>query len=163
MIVVSDTSPISNLFKIGELDLLHKVYNEIFLPKAVMDELLALENFGVNIDSIKLASWVKSVEVTERSTVNQLLLDLDLGEAEAIVLAKNINADWLLIDETKGRAIAKKSGLQTIGLLGVFLFAKNEGIINEVKPYVELLITKAKFRIKQELFDRILLLANEVK
>ena len=148
---------------IGELDLLHKVYNEIFLPKAVMDELLALENFDLNLDSIKQAHWIKSVEVTERNTVNQLLSYLDLGEAEAIVLAKSMNADWLLIDETKGRKIAKDSGLQTIGLLGVFLFAKEEGIINEVKYYVELLITKAKFRIAQELFDRILILAHETK
>jgi uncharacterized protein len=163
MIVVSDTSPVSNLFMIDELDLLRKVYNEIFLPKAVMEELLVLENFGLNIHSIKQANWIKSIEVTERITVNKLLSDLDLGEAEAIVLAKTLNADWILIDETKGRTIAKSSGLQTIGLLGVFLFAKEQGIIKEVKPYVEQLITKAKFRISQDLFDRILFFADEAK
>ncbi|MDQ6762746.1 MAG: DNA-binding protein [Bacteroidota bacterium] len=117
MIVVSDTSAISNLFIIGELDLLRKVYEEIFLPKAVIDELLALENFGLNIDSIKHAVWIKSVEVTERVSVVRLLSDLDLGEAKAIVLANEMHADWLLIDETKGRKIAKDAGLQTIGLL----------------------------------------------
>ena len=163
MIVVSDTSPVSNLFLIGELDLLRRIYNEILMPKAVMDELIELEKFGINIDAVKQSEWIKCFEVTERNNVNELLSELDLGEAESIVLAKELHADWLLIDETKGRKIAKDNGLQTIGLLGVLLLAKKEGIINEVKPYVEQLISKAKFRISQELFQRILTLANEIK
>lgn len=161
MIVVSDTSAISNLFIIGELELLRKIYSEILLPKAVMNELIVLEKSGVNIDSIRKSGWIKIIEVTQRSAVNQLLIDLDLGEAEAIVLAKHINADWLLIDETKGRHIAKESGLQTIGLLVILLLAKREGMINEIKSFVDRLMIKAKFRISNELYDRILVLANE--
>ena len=90
-----------------------------------------------------------------------MLEDLDLGEAEAIALAKELHAEWLLIDETKGRTIAKNAGLQIIGLLGVLLAAKEKGLITEVKLYLEKLITKAKFRISPELYTRVLQLANE--
>ena len=131
------------------------------MPKAVMDELLALEKFNINIDTIKHSEWIKTIEVTERRFVDELLVDLDLGEAEAIVLAKMLNADWLLIDEVKGRDIAKKSGLRPIGLLGVLLLAKKEGVVNNVKSFIDRLVSKARFRISKELYDRILLLANE--
>lgn len=163
MIVVSDTSPISNLFLIGELKLLHHIYNEVLIPNAVMNELKKLENFNISIEVIKQASWIKCIEVKHRNEVQELLGDLDLGEAEAIVLAKNLHADWLLIDETKGRKTAKDMGLQIVGLLGVLLLAKKEGLIHEVKSYLEKLITKTKFRMTQELFDEVLVLAGEVK
>ena len=115
MIVVSDTSPISNLFLIGELELLRNLYNGILIPQSVMNELKKLENFDISIEVIKQATWIKCIEVKQRNEVEQLLGDLDLGEAEAIILAKNLHADWLLVDETKGRKIAKNMGLQIVG------------------------------------------------
>ncbi len=107
MIVVSDTSPISALFRIGELHLLPQLYGEIIVPFAVMGELLELEKSGVDIGLIKQATWLVSIKVKEQKQVDHLLLDLDVGEAEAIILAKELNADWLLIDESKGRKHAK--------------------------------------------------------
>lgn len=88
MIVVSDTSLISALFRIGELHLLPRLYGEIIVPFAVMGELLELEKSGVDIGLIKQATWLVSIKVKEQKQVDQLLQDLDLGEAEAIILAK---------------------------------------------------------------------------
>lgn len=161
MIVVSDTSLISALFRIGELHLLPRLYGEIIVPFAVMGELLELEKSGVDIGLIKQATWLVSIKVKEQKQVDHLLQDLDVGEAEAIILAKELNADWLLIDESKGRKHAKIEGLHVIGLLGVFLLAKENGVITDVKPYVQKLISIANFRITNELFERILFLAKE--
>jgi hypothetical protein len=86
---------------------------------------------------------------------------LDLGEAEAIILADNLHADWLLIDEALGRNIAKLHGLHIVGLLGVLLLAKQKGFITEVKPLPDDLINKARFRVSDELYQKILHSAGE--
>jgi predicted nucleic acid-binding protein len=61
MIVVSDTSPLSNLFTIGRLDLLQLLYGKIIIPGAVMNELLELENRGIDLSPIKAAQWIEIV------------------------------------------------------------------------------------------------------
>jgi predicted nucleic acid-binding protein len=110
MIVVSDTSPLSNLFIIDQLGLLEKLYGRIIVPEAVMNELLVLEERGIDLSPIKNAKWIEVMTIKERGEINKLLADLDIGEAEAIVLAESLHADWLLMDETKGRHIAKSHG-----------------------------------------------------
>ena len=161
MIVVSDTSPLSNLFVIGRLDLLQKLYSRIIVPGAVMDELLELEKRGVDLTAIKSASWIEIKLLPSREMVDELLLQVDLGEAEAIILAKSLQADWLLIDETKGRNIAKLQGLHIIGLLGVILQAKNKGYVTNVKDLLNELVSKARFRVSDELREKFLELAGE--
>ena len=161
MIVVSDTSPLSNLFIIQRLDLLEKLYGRIIVPEAVMTELLELENRGIDLSPVKNARWIEVVKINERHEVNKLLDDLDLGEAEAIVLAETLHADWLLIDETKGRNIAKLHGLHIVGLLGILLLAKEKGYTPSVKLLLDDLIAKAKFRVGDELYQKVILTAGE--
>ena len=161
MIVVSDTSPLSNLFIIGRLDLLHQLFEKIVVPTAVMNELLELEKRGIDLSLIRNAPWIEVVEVKHKDSIQKLLIDLDRGEAEAIVLAESMHADWLLIDETKGRNIAKLHGLRIVGLLGILLLAKEKGLISSVKPLITELISKAKFRIDDGLYHKIISLAQE--
>ena len=161
MIVVSDTSPLSNLFIIGRLELLHQLFEKIVVPTAVMNELLELEKRGIDLSLIKNAPWIDVVEVKHIDSIQKLLIDLDRGEAEAIVLAESMHADWLLIDETKGRNIAKLHGLRIVGLLGILLLAKEKGLISSVKPLITELISKAKFRIDDGLYHKIISLAQE--
>lgn len=161
-VIVSDTSPISNLFKIKRLDLLRLVFGKIIVPNAVMDELLELEKRGIDLSEITNADWIETAEVENFLAVQNLMGSMiDLGESEAIILAKEIKADYLLIDEKLGRKIAESEGLKVIGLLGVLRQAKTIGLIPEIKSILDELRTIARFRIHQSLYELILSEAGE--
>src|SRR5437762_3414865 len=103
MIVVSDTTAITSLLQIGRVELLALVYNEVFIPEAVRVELLA--------EHPQIPSIFRCRSVSDVVSVERLLTELDLGEAEAIVLAKELKADDLLIDEAEGRRVAAREGV----------------------------------------------------
>lgn len=86
---------------------------------------------------------------------------LDLGEANAIVLALELKATQLLIDERLGRTEAKRQGLRITGILGVLLAAKRQGLISTICPILDQLIGEANFRISKRLYDEALALAGE--
>ncbi|MGB3557770.1 MAG: DUF3368 domain-containing protein, partial [Geitlerinemataceae cyanobacterium] len=88
--------------------------------------------------------------------VNTLQIQLDPGEAEAISLALELNANRLLIDERLGRSIATQYGLKIRGILGLLINAKEQGLIQVLKPILDDLIDRAGFRVRQDLYDRIL-------
>lgn len=156
MIVVSDTSAISNLFLVHQLHLLPAIFGQVIIPKQVFSELLILEtDFGYDLSSLKSASWLEIRQVQSPKTVKRLKKVLDDGESEAIALAKEINADYLLIDEHEGRQIAIDEGLRIIGVLGVLVQAKNNGLISLVKPVMDNLRGKAKFRISESLYNQV--------
>ena len=96
-----------------------------------------------------------------RKAVEYLELIIDRGEAETVVLAEELNADAVLIDDRKARKIATLRGLNVIGTIGVLLNAKDKGLISEVKPLLEAL-TKREIRISKELYEHALELAHEV-
>jgi len=127
MIVVSDTSPFSALLRIGYLHLLAPLYGKVIIPGAVQKELSELANWGYDPEEIFAQSWVEVRACQHDEYYLQLRSELDEGEAEAIALAKTIHADLLLIDELKGRKIAKEEGLKIVGVLGVLLDAKEMG------------------------------------
>jgi predicted nucleic acid-binding protein len=107
--------------------------------------------------------WIEIIKVKSRAAVDDLLQQqkLDLGEAEAIILAIDLNANLLIIDEQLGRSVAKQKGLEITGLLGALLEAKSKGIILHVKPIVDDLVAQAKFRVSADLYRKILSLASE--
>lgn len=157
MIVVSDTSPISNLLLIDRLPLLPAVFGKVIVPAKVFEELLALEiHFGHDLQEIKTAPWLEIREVSDRAAVLHFQQFLDKGESEAIVLARDLRADFLLIDESEGRKIAQNVGLRIIGLLGVLMQAKRNGIIEAIKPVMDELRSKAGFRIAEPLYQHII-------
>lgn len=81
---------------------------------------------------------------------------LDRGEAEAIALAIELNADWMLLDEREGRKVAKSLGLKVTEILGILLRAKQLGEIESLQLVIDDLINKAGFRIAPELLAQIL-------
>ncbi len=160
MLVVSDTSAITNLMHIGQLNILRALFKQIYIPPAVYSELCVLE---IQKKKLENQNWIIIHHVTERVIIEQFEKDLDIGEVEAIALAFEFNADYLLIDELKGRKFAEKLGLKVVGLLGILIKAKREKVIPKVKPLVEMLINSAGFRIHPELYTEVLKIADELQ
>lgn len=161
MIVVSDTSVISNLFLVGHLDILEKLFISVVIPQKVQMELLALKGFGIDVTPILTAAFIVVKKPSNQAFVHKLMAELDEGEAQAIALAVEVNADLILMDEMKGRALAEQQGLKITGLLGVLLRAKHRGLIQQIKPIMEQLKSEIGFYISDSLFAQILNLANE--
>ncbi|ELP52875.1 hypothetical protein O53_4603 [Microcystis aeruginosa TAIHU98] len=106
MIVVSDTSPITNLATVNQLTLLHQLYGTIIIPQAVYEEMASLGYAVPGTIEIMTLSWIETRPVTQQNQVNQLLNKLDRGESEGIILALELGADILILDERKGRKVA---------------------------------------------------------
>lgn len=162
MIVVSDTSPITNLAAVGLLELLNQLYNRVIIPQAVYDEMVALSYSVPGTLEVQTMPWFVVCSVSDRQKVSELQADLDLGEAEAIILALELDADLLLLDERRGRAVASTLKINKItGLLGVLLEAKKNQLIPEIKPVIDWLISENKFRISDRLYNTVLQAAGE--
>ena len=110
MIVVSDTTPLISLLKVGHLDLLYKYFGEVQIPKAVFDELTSNQRFALEAEEIKKCSYIRVVQIEDDKSVDIIrrVTGLALGASEAIVLTDNLHADLLLMDEAKGRNVAEQ-------------------------------------------------------
>ncbi len=157
MIVISDTSVISNLLQIQQINLLPQLYGKIIIPTAVYEELSFIPKQKIFIDA---QDWISIVAASENK-MPDLLDYLDKGEAEAITIYKEIKADLLLIDELRGRTIARNMGIPVIGILGMIIRAKEFDLIKSVKDLVDALISTANFRIHPKLYKQILTQVNE--
>lgn len=159
MIVVSDTSPVSNLIQIGKLDLLKQLYGNVFIPEGVYEELAFLD---FQAETLKKENWIIVKQIKNRALFDEIVKSVDSGEAQAIVVAMELNAEILLVDEQLGRKVAEGYGLKIRGVLGVLVEAKSKGLIENVRDNLELLRDIAKFRIHPTLFQSILKAAGEL-
>lgn len=162
MIIVSNTSPIFYLSTIGQLDLLHQLYDEIVIPITVFQEITNVGNTDVSATVVPTLNWIKTQSATDQTLVNTLSQELDHGEAEAIALALELNADRLLIDERLGRNAAIGLGLKVTGVLGILIAAKRSNLIQEVKPLLDTLIKRVGFWIDEQLYTEILQAVDEL-
>lgn len=153
MIVVSDTSPITALLTVGQIELLHRLYGDVKIPPAVDAELRAYH--------VELPDFIQTVAVEQGSLLDQLQATLDRGEAEAIVLAKALNADLLLMDEAMGRQAARLEHMPVIGLMGVLLIAKKKGLLSSVRDLVERLEREAGFYLSRTVKAQVISAAGE--
>lgn len=158
MVIVSDTTTITNLLKINQIDILKLVFNKIIIPNAVYNELCELPDHRIFLNNCQ---WISCAEPTNLILINTLEAELDKGEAESIALAIELKADFLIMDEQKGRIIAEKYGLPIVGLLGILLKAKEKGYIPEIKTILAQLIQTAGFHIHTQLFNYVLQKAGE--
>ncbi len=161
MSVVSNASPLINLSRIGQLNLLSQLYGELTIPEAVWHEVV-LEGVGLpGAGEIETASWIEVRSVTNRELVRALRQVLDGGEAEAIALALEMGAEFLLMDERLGRETALHMGVRCIGLVGVLVEAKHKGLVSEIRPSLVALRDLAGFWVSEALYRRVLLDAGE--
>ena len=161
MIIVSNTSPITNLSAIGQLQLLQQLYGEIIIPSAVFQELTQWGDSIPGAKEVKASNWIQVKPLTNIHLVQLLKNQLDEGESSAIALALELNADWLIIDEQLGRQISSQHNLKITGILGILIEAKRQGLIPLVKPMLDDLINIARFWISTSLYNRILLIVGE--
>lgn len=161
MIVVSDTSALSNLAIVDHLWLLEAIYQTVIIPDVVASELASASN--PTISAILQLGWIQTQFLTNVQLANQLQQErgLDAGEANAIALALELQADDLLIDERLGRQEAVRLGLSIVGILGILLVAKQRSLIPQVQPIMDALINQAGFRVSPQLYQRVLALAQE--
>lgn len=102
MKVVSNTTPLIGLASIGRFDLLRQLFGELIIPQAVFDETVVVgKKEGGAKREVSSAGWVKVVSIKDQLAVEVLLDELDRGEAEVIVLARELDAGWVLMDENK--------------------------------------------------------------
>ncbi|RLB31765.1 MAG: DUF3368 domain-containing protein [Deltaproteobacteria bacterium] len=160
MIVVSDSTILIGLVKIGKLDLLKEIFSKVFIPEEVFKEVVERGKGKPGSEIIKEAAWIEAKPVKDKIQVAFLLGSLEKGEAEVLVLARELKADLILLDEEKARKSAVIAGFEIMGLLGLFILAKNLGLIHEVRPLVDELMIK-KFRISDKLIKETLRKAGE--
>lgn len=161
MVVVSNTSPLTNLSAIGQFDLLHRLFQEIHIAEAVWNELNAFNRRWPGADDVAAAQWVRRHTVTDELLVKALRRDLDRGEAESIVLALELRADFVCLDEKEGRHAAQRMGLNPLGVVGILLESKKRGFLHSVGPHLDALRKIAGFYLKDSLYQYALHLANE--
>lgn len=165
MPVVSNTSPIMNLAIIGELSLLRDQFGEVLIPGAVLEELRVEENLpgSQSVRDALKAGWIRIEAVKLDPLVRAMERDLDKGEAEAIALAMQVNADWVLMDERDGRKAAKSMKLKVVGVLGILLKAQRERRLRSLKQAMDRLREKAGFYVRADLYSAIIRKGEEEK
>lgn len=151
MIIISDASPLIALGRIGKLDLLKEIFGSLILPDAVWTEVVEAGVQKLGADAVGSAPWISRQSVHDKDLVNLLRHDLGAGEAEAIVLAREYNADFLLIDERLGRSAAKSLGLKVVGLVGVLIDARERGLVTDPDSLMNRLYDEAGFWISDDL------------
>jgi len=158
--VICDSSVLIGLTKIGKIQLLNQIFRSIYLPEAVFHEVVTKGRGKPGVKEISNAKWIYKKAVQDRRNVEMLEAELGLGEAEVLVLGKELSADWLILDDERARTAAISAGFQVIGLLGILLLAKERKLIPAVKPLLDELQDK-NFRVSDKIRREVLRKAKE--
>ena len=158
MIVVSDTTPLLTLFKIGRIDVLNKLYNSVHIPFAVFEELTRNTEYPEEAEYFRNCPFleVHSELSAERVSLLQRATGLDLGESEAIILADEKQPSLLLIDESKGRVVAESMKLTITGSIGILFAAYQKKLLtsDEIDQSVTMLRGMNRFLAKRKLWRK---------
>jgi uncharacterized protein len=154
-LVVSDTSPVSALVVMGWLEWLRRRWPVVHVPEMVWQELRRRSGPAdwEILEDARSQGWLRVVSVAALSTLPPSAADLHAGECEALALARELHAEWLLMDEREGRLVAQSMGLKVTGTVGIVLWAKAEGLIPSVREALNELRRQAGFFLKEELIE----------
>lgn len=130
MKAVVDSTSLIALSLIGRLSLLNEIFDEVIAPRSVFEEVTLFGKGRPGSKEVKSAKWLKVMEPRNRGNIPPSLLGLDMGEMDVVLLAKEIGADYVIIDEKLGRRVAKALGLRVKGTVGLLLAAYQAGYIS---------------------------------
>ena len=153
MTTVSNSTPLIALSKIGKIELLHEYFGQIYIPKAVYEEVVVNGGFLYGAEEVAKADWIIVEDVENVLAVELLSMYLDAGESEAIVLAKEKDC-LLIIDDGDGRKAATNMDIDITGTVGVLLKAGMDGKIDLRESLDEL--NACGFRLSENVRDFVL-------
>ncbi|MBO3457939.1 DUF3368 domain-containing protein [Aetokthonos hydrillicola Thurmond2011] len=133
MKVVVNATPLIALSLINQLELLNKLFDEVFVPLAVYQEVVIQGSGQPGSAELASVQWIQVQAPRTSPTIEPLLLGLDKGELQVLLLAKEIQADWVIIDERLGRRIARTMKLPVKGTVGIMLAACQAGLISKTR------------------------------
>ena len=142
-IIISDTSCLIALGNIGTLNLLKDLFNEVIITREVKEEYGEI-----------LPGWFIVMKVNDHHKLAEIAARLDLGEASSIALALELDNAMLIIDEIKGRNIAKSLNIEIIGTIGILLLAYDKGLINDFLGTIQKLVISG-FRVSEVLIEKL--------
>jgi predicted nucleic acid-binding protein len=153
MIVISDTTPLNYLILIERIEILRQLYEDVVIPQAVLDEMissdspLAVREWAINRPNWTTVQQVSAVPSTQVEGIEE-------GERQAILLAEELGADLVLLDDLRARQVAQARGLKIVGTLGLLADAARRGLIDLREAIDDL--KKTNFRMSVDLLDSIL-------
>ncbi|RLD53484.1 MAG: DUF3368 domain-containing protein [Bacteroidetes bacterium] len=156
--IISNTTPIISLLKIGKLNLLKELYGKVIVPAAVYIEIENGRDKPYYQDLTQI-EWLEIQKIRNPGS-RAYFLDLDDGEAEVLILAKEQNVDLVIMDEIMGRRYAKQLGFNLTGTIGILLKSKENGLIASIKGLLTELTEKGTW-LSPKLISKAIKLSNE--
>jgi len=156
MVVLSNSTPLIYLSKMGELNLLKSLFVEVIVADKVFEEVVVQGAGKPGSDEVQNADWIKRQPVADKTAVQKLRDDelLDAGEAETLVLAAEIKADLTLLDDRKARRVATRMKVKRIGTIAIILMAYRKGLFKDLPAVLKKARQKA-FRSNERVFKRL--------
>ncbi|TCO61509.1 putative nucleic acid-binding protein [Caldanaerobacter subterraneus] len=163
--IVCNTSPLIFLNSIDKLDLLEKLFSEVYIPNSVYDEIRKKgekEKILVNINHLLQKGKYRLYVVKNQMAVLSMLGRLHRGEVEVMVSYLELNADFALLDDLLARNKAQSMGINTIGTLGLLLLGFKKGYVNNLMSLIDQLILKG-FWISEDVYGKIMETVERLK
>ncbi len=145
-VVVADSSCLIGLSKIGKLDILHDLFGTVLIPEKVYQEVVISGRGRPGAEEVRNAPWIETRTVQNQLAVRAFQLHLGGGESEAISLAVECAADFLILDDLKARQIAEELGLSVVGTVAVLYKSAEKGLLGEDMQTVLERLRQAGFR-----------------
>ncbi|MEA2032194.1 MAG: DUF3368 domain-containing protein [Euryarchaeota archaeon] len=155
MIIVSDSGPLIALSKLNLLFILQELFGEIVIPLEVWKEVVERGKGKAGSEAVEKAKWIKVQEVRDELSVEVLCRDIDRDEAEAIILAKRINAEMLILDEKIPREIAVAIGLRVVGSLALIHEGIERGMVNQTLAEITKKMRQRRIWVSDEVIEEI--------
>ncbi len=153
MKAVANSSVLIALSTMGWLSLLQQRFPDgVLIPDALWREVVETGRGRPGTVEVREARWIQRRAVQDRDTVQLLSTELDAGEAEAIALARQEQADVVLLDEKEARRVARRLGMRVLRTVGLLIWARKQGLIPNLREALQVLQEQGGFRLSREIY-----------